>query len=135
TASGPFFMPPGPNPPPPPPGGPNPPKPPLGFCCLSVMAVVTKTLSPTTIGHDHATPGTSAFQATFFFALHSSGSFGSSITPVPSGPRNCGQSPPVPNDAARTRNPPASNTLAVMDVLLTSDRLGRSSPIDDEGAV
>jgi hypothetical protein len=60
---------------------------------FSVMAVVTKILSPQTIGCDQATPGTLIFQATFFSALHSVGSLESSEIPTAAGPRNCGQSP------------------------------------------
>src|SRR5436190_1622743 len=74
-----FGAAPPPNPPPgpplgPPPPGPNPPpNPPFGFGCFSEYAVVTNTLSPTTIGHDHATPATFTFHATFLSAPHSVG--------------------------------------------------------------
>src|SRR5262245_37861882 len=74
---------------------PPPPKPPLpaaGFVCLSATAVVTNTLSPTTIGHDQAYPGTWAFQLMFLSALHSVGSCFSALVAEPLGPRNWVQS-------------------------------------------
>ena len=36
-------------------------------------------------------PGISFFQRMFFVSLHSAGGFASFDTPVPSGPRHCGQ--------------------------------------------
>src|SRR5262245_12829581 len=97
----------------PPPGGPPkpPPNPPLGLRWLSVMAVVTNTLSPETIGQDQAAPGTSTFQATFLSGPHSAG-IGSADSPLPPGPRNCGQSPPPA--AAGTRAPRASAKILPM---------------------
>src|SRR5580658_8688009 len=56
-----------------------------------LITLVTKILSPHTIGDDQPEPGTSTFQTTFSVADHLSGSAGSSATPVDPGPRNCGQ--------------------------------------------
>src|SRR5580658_4932383 len=56
-----------------------------------LITLVTKILSPHTIGDDQPEPGTSTFQTTFSVADHLSGSAGSSTTPVDPGPRNCGQ--------------------------------------------
>src|SRR5436305_3795669 len=63
----------------------------FGRCPLSETAVVTKTLSPHTIGCDQPTPGNFAFQATWSSADQVSGCFASVATPSPSGPRNRGQ--------------------------------------------
>ena len=54
-------------------------------------AVVMKTRSPQTIGDACPSPGTSAFHATFFVALHWVGRLVSLEIPCPVGPRNCGQ--------------------------------------------
>jgi hypothetical protein len=57
-----------------------------------VIAVVTKTLSPQTIGDDHATPGIFVFHWTFLSVLHSVGIEVAETTPEPFGPRNCDHS-------------------------------------------
>src|SRR4029078_3269750 len=83
------------NPPPRgPPFPPPPPNPPLGFFWFSVTAVVTMTLSPTTMGHDHAAPGTAAFHATFLSPAHSPGNLSVEM-PLPLRPRNSGPSAAV----------------------------------------
>src|SRR5258708_6774243 len=73
------------------------------------MAVVTITLSPTTMGDDHATPGTSTFQAMFLSLLHSLGSLDSLLSAAEPGPRNCGQSSAHTAAGAPTRQPSANN--------------------------
>src|SRR6516162_3971418 len=61
--------------------------------------------SPTVIGLELPGPGNSVFQARFLSALHLTGRSFSLDVPSPSGPRNCGQSPPAPGGAAtRTEN-------------------------------
>src|SRR5215203_3177781 len=53
---------------------------------------VSTILSPTTMGDD-APGGTATFHARFSFGPNFTGGFWSSATPLPAGPRNCGQSP------------------------------------------
>src|SRR5580658_10041273 len=67
-----------------------------------LITLVTKILSPHTIGDDQPEPGTSTFQTTFSVADHLSGSAGSSTTPVDPGPRNCGQLSAASSGASRS---------------------------------
>src|SRR5882672_3759167 len=104
--------PPGGRPPPgKPPGGPPPPPGPkfigFGFFWFAVTAVVTITLSPTTMGDDHATPGISTFHATFLSLPHSVGSFDSLLRAAAPGPRNCGQSSAHAAAGTASRHPRA----------------------------
>jgi hypothetical protein len=54
--------------------------------------VVTKTLSPETIGDDRPSPGIATFQRMFFVGDHSNGAFVSRLIPSPRCPRHMGQS-------------------------------------------
>src|SRR5262245_43735303 len=56
-----------------------------------LVAVVTITRSPQTMGEDQPNPGISAFQATLEVALHSIGMPVSEEMPCPVGPRKPGQ--------------------------------------------
>src|SRR5262245_37948108 len=56
-----------------------------------LVAVVTITRSPHTMGEDQPKPGISAFQTTFEVALHSIGTPVSEEMPCPVGPRKPGQ--------------------------------------------
>src|SRR5262249_22636475 len=56
-----------------------------------LVAVVTITRSPHTIGEDQPKPGISAFQTTLELALHSIGTPVSEEMPCPVGPRKPGQ--------------------------------------------
>src|SRR5438270_13530163 len=47
--------------------------------------------SPQTIGVECPLPGRVVFQRMFLVSLHSTGGLASGATPVPSGPRHCGQ--------------------------------------------
>src|SRR6185436_21086783 len=62
---------------------------------LLLIALVTKIVSPDTIGLECARPGTVVFQKMFspFAGFHVSGRFCFSLTPDASRPRNDGQSP------------------------------------------
>src|SRR6187455_535869 len=65
-----------------------------GDGCLNMpalIAVVTNTWSPQTIGDDHARPGISAAHATLIVVDHFVGSVATGETARPDGPRNCGQ--------------------------------------------
>src|SRR5262249_29870212 len=66
----------------------------LGSVCPLLIAVVTKTRSPQTIGHECPRPGIGVFQRTLVPALTSQvvGGCCPSATPVAPGPRNGGQS-------------------------------------------
>jgi hypothetical protein len=92
---------------------PRPPRPPpnplFGFAWPLLNALVTMTLSPTTIGHDQATPGTSAFHLTFLSGSQTAGSFVAD-SPLPSAPRNCGESA-APTGSATAARPPATNII------------------------
>src|SRR4051794_13538076 len=56
-------------------------------------AEVTNTRSPETIGDDQPPPGSSATHATFSVVGRRAGRGGAWATPLPPGPRNCGQGP------------------------------------------
>src|SRR5262245_26260845 len=56
---------------------------------------------PTTIGDDTLRPGKSTFHLTLVLSFQVVGRPVSSETPVPPGPRNCGQSPAVARAADR----------------------------------
>src|SRR5580700_9914241 len=88
-----------------------------------LITLVTKILSPHTIGDDHPDPGMSTFQRTFSVADHLSGSAGSSTTPVDPGPRNCGQLSLATNGAS-------ANTLKITNLILILPLtyFGRSIP-------
>src|SRR4051795_12350125 len=57
---------------------------------LALIAVVTKTRSPQTIGDDQPRPGTSAFHATLVVVDHVVGTLSIADTARPACPRNCG---------------------------------------------
>jgi hypothetical protein len=70
--------------------------PPIAACCASPaapvgMAVSRYSRSPHTTGVADPRPGTSTFQRMFFVSLHSMGGVAVRDTPVPCGPRHCGQ--------------------------------------------
>src|SRR5262245_3503356 len=57
----------------------------------SRSVTLTKILSPQTIGVDPLRPGSASFHWTFSVFPHRNGTFVSSLTPLCSGPRQCGQ--------------------------------------------
>ena len=66
---------------------------------------VTNMRSPQTMGVECPSPGRSVFHRTFLVSLHSTGGLAYGATPVPKGPRHCGQKrsaplPPYPSSAA-----------------------------------
>src|SRR5262249_6963401 len=75
----------------------------------AVIAVVTMTLSPITIGDDQATPGISTFQAMFLSLLHSVGSWDSLLSAAAPGPRNWGQSSAKVTAGTLNTSPSARN--------------------------
>src|SRR5437762_1529163 len=91
----------------------------MGFTCFSETAVVTKILSPETMGDDQARPGSATFHCTFLSGPQASGSLESSATPAPLGPRNCGQSPPGARLVRNRKDPASTRKKAVrMSVFL-----------------
>jgi len=88
-----------------------------------------------TSGHDHATPGTAAFHATFVVADHSPGRFFSVETPVPFGPRNWSQSPAGTSAAAAITARAASRNRQVMGSLRRVGRTAAFSATADESVV
>src|SRR5690242_8851241 len=79
------------------------------------IAVVRNTRLPQTIGDECERPSIAVFHLMFLVGLHSDGRFFSFETPVPSGPRHCGQ---FPADAvfARKLKPATINVIATMSV-------------------
>src|SRR5262245_47672888 len=81
-----------------------------------------KTLPPAMTGLECPCPGSGAFQRMFLSLLHSIGSPVCPETPEPLGPRNCGQSPPLAEDArsrpsTRAINPRSNGVVVIAEVL------------------
>src|SRR6266540_1771687 len=75
------------------------------------MDVVRKILLSQTIGDEWPRPGSAVFQTMFLSAPHSTGRLFSSDTPMPCGPRHCGQFEKPSRDWARVLKPPAMLTV------------------------
>src|SRR6187397_430532 len=93
-----------------------------GDACLKapeLIAVVTITWSPQTIGEDQPRPGTSAFQPTLMVVDHFVGSVSIAEIARPDGPRNCGQ--------VRSGGAGASGTSVVMNS--SSGRRNRTAEV------
>src|SRR5262245_34185316 len=75
-----------------------------GFDFPSVVAVVTNTLSPVTMGDDHPRPGISCIHSTFSVFDQRSASRACAPTGFASGPRNCGQARLWPRTVGDTGN-------------------------------
>src|SRR6185436_4907571 len=100
-----------------------------GDACLNsfeLIAVVTKTWLPQTIGDDQPRPGTSAFQATLIVVDHFVGSVSTADTARPWWPRNCGQVVSTGADGPGTSVVTASRSTSAVR---TGQYYPRASPL------